>query len=94
LPIGIGDEADRGVESEQRFYCREIQGIDRQLFLENEDQVNDDRHYQIGGQHVEGVGLPIHRHGRGAPADQQVDRVVGSNSESKRFPRSMTAAAR
>jgi hypothetical protein len=37
---------------------------------------DDDRHEQIGGQHVKGVRLPIHRKALGPSPDQDIEGVV------------------
>ena len=67
LPIGIRDKADRRVESEHRLHSGEIQRFERWAILENEDPIDDDRRDEVRGEHVEGVGSPIHRYPSGLP---------------------------
>jgi len=50
--------------------------IERQLVLENQDQVNDDGHEQVRRQHMEGIGPPIHRPASRTSPDQKIDRRV------------------
>src|SRR6516225_3732544 len=79
MPIGVGDEADGGVECRHRLHPGELQRVQRQIILEHEDQVDQQHHEQIGRQQVKGVSLPVHRPAYGVPADQPiygpVDRV-------------------
>jgi hypothetical protein len=49
---------------------------ERQPALEHEDQIDDHRHRQVGGQHVEGVGLPVHRLAAGLSPNQEIEGVV------------------
>jgi hypothetical protein len=53
-----------------------VQGIERQPVLEHQDQENDQGHDQVRRQHVQRVGLPVHRLGADPPTDQQVDEIV------------------
>lgn len=40
LPIGVGDEADGGVECQNWLHPREFQRVQRQIVLEDEDQID------------------------------------------------------
>ncbi len=77
LPVGVGDEADRGVERQVRRAAGEVLRVHRQQVLEPEDQV---QHHEAGRaerQHGHGVGQPslallrLHAEGRVA---QSLDR--------------------
>ena len=76
LPIGVGDEADRRVERQHRLHPWELQRVEGQMILKHEDQVDQHRHQQVRHQHVEGVGLPVHRPMCRLPADERIESVV------------------
>jgi len=76
LGLRIGDETDRRVEGEQGIDCREIELVQRQPILERQDQINDDRHRQIGDEHVNRIRPPCHSLCGDASADQKIYRVV------------------
>ena len=50
--------------------------VQRQKVLKNQYQVDDRAHEGIRHQHMKRVGLPVHRLGAGARANQPVEKVV------------------
>jgi hypothetical protein len=59
LPVGVGDEADRGVEGQVGRRALETLRVERQQVLEAQDQVEDDEARRRERQHGEGVGQPV-----------------------------------
>jgi hypothetical protein len=58
LPVGVGDERDRGVEGELRRHGREARRVQRQPGLQALERVEDEESLQIEGEHREGVAEP------------------------------------
>ena len=54
--IGVGDEADRGVERKHRLDASEMQGVEGQMVLEYENEKDDHRHDGIRRQHMDRIG--------------------------------------
>jgi len=75
LPVGVGDEADGGIECQNPLHPREPQRVQRQVIWKT-DQVDEDRHKKVGCQYMESVGLPFHWLAYGLPADQTMGDFV------------------
>jgi hypothetical protein len=61
LPVGVGDEADGGVEGQVRRHAGEALRIERQEVLEAQGQVEDDKARGREGQEARGVAQPVLR---------------------------------
>lgn len=59
LPVGIGDETDRGVERQCPFQARQVLRVQRQAALQHEDREQQDQAGQVECQQRQGVGLPV-----------------------------------
>jgi hypothetical protein len=53
-----------------------VPGIERQIILKHQDQEYDQGHEHIRRQHVQRIGLPVHRLAADPPPDQHVDEIV------------------
>jgi hypothetical protein len=58
LPVGVGDEADRGVESQPWTYAGDAIRIQRQQLLDFQDHEQDGEHREVRDQHRLDVGRP------------------------------------
>ena len=59
LPVGVGDEADRGVEAEIFGHRRHALRIERQEALQAQQAVEDQKASDVKEQHGDGVGEPV-----------------------------------
>ena len=77
LPVGAGDEADRGVERQQRRHARGVGRVQRQHSLQPQDHVQQEGGQQPEDQYGDRVDLPGHGvvrvHPQG-PVDEALDR--------------------
>ena len=60
LPVGIGNEADGGVQGRIRRYRTHTRRVERQQALESLQQVQEDKPDQREQEHGDCVGFPIH----------------------------------
>ena len=74
--VGVGDEAHRRIEGEQRVNVSEMQRVERQMILEHKYEVDDHRHREIRHEHLDRIGLPGHRLATGPLPNEEVDEVV------------------
>ena len=59
LPVGVGHEADRGVEGELPVQARQLLRVEGQQALGHQDQEQQTESGAVEGQQAEGVGLPV-----------------------------------
>ena len=59
LPVGVGDEADRGVEAEILWHRRHALRIERQEALQAQQAVEEQKARDMKEQHGDGVGEPV-----------------------------------
>ncbi len=60
LPVGVGGEADRGVERELGRHRAEARRVERQHALQPLQRVDDEQAEEVEHQHRRGVALPAH----------------------------------
>ena len=80
LPVGVGDEADRGVERQVRRQPRQLQRIERQHPLQHQHRIEQDKARDVEGQQGRGVAEPGLR-GRGLRPGQGQDRPLHRSQE-------------
>ena len=59
LPVGVGDEADRGVEGEIFGNCRLARRVERKYGLQAHHRIKDDEAADVKEQHGERIGDPM-----------------------------------
>ena len=78
LPVGVGDEAHGGVERQPRIDRSHAIRIERQKWLQLEDDKQHDEHHRVGDQHclhVRGPALLLARVHAAQPVNSVIDRV-------------------
>ncbi|MCY1404288.1 hypothetical protein D9M71_194940 [compost metagenome] len=78
LPVGVGDEADGGVQRQRPFQPRQVLRIERQRTLQQKDGEQQRQPRQVERQQGQGVGLPVLlavRVDAAGPVDQALRRL-------------------
>ncbi len=78
LPVGVGDEAHRGVERQRRLHVRHVGRVERQSALDPLDHVQDDEAHDAEREQRQRVDVPALLALRIDPAgavDQPLDRI-------------------